>query len=173
MSESERKEFDFQKALWQVCTVVSSNEQEQREIVRREISSWEDNSIAYTAPFTPWIALLLGRSYVFRSRRAGTAPCLVSEVMFVSDVLHLLLAHTVEEEFSEHEFVLELMGKLAQQDPQGPWDKGMTWDEETMKALAAIIKHVHVFLPNRFLMEHNVTVCGVCIQCRSLSLLCV
>lgn len=155
MSKAMNGEFLYREKLWGLMTGNNSPETVQREVAKFLAEGYAD----YQAPIKPWVSLLLGRSYIFRSRRAGIVADLIPALMFISDVMHLHLMQTLEEGAVERKLVGVLMMEMALQDPKGPWGcEGMTNDEDMMSALSAIIRHIHVFVPNNLLLAHNVTV---------------
>lgn len=160
-NESMQLEYKFQRQLWQFLTQEGTT-------VEAEAAKLAADAGAgghYLAPVKPWLSRLLGCGFVFRSRVAGIAPCLLSELMFISDVMHMhLISDMVCDSHGagspEQERVLALMSELAKQDLVGPWGeaKAMCKDPHMMQAFSACISHLQVFIPNQLLLSHNLQV---------------
>lgn len=155
MTDSMLRDQCYRHNLWAFLVECGTPEAMEHELAK----FGSEGYATYQAPLKPWVKSLLGRNYIFRTRKPGTAAGLVASLVFISDVMHLFLMQTCEEESSEQENVAKLMQEFAKQDPEGPWaDKSMTEDVHMIDALTAILSHIHVFLPNHLFMAHNITV---------------
>lgn len=161
-----KKQMLFLKKLWKYLTPEGTSVEAQEPLY---LLSGEAGD--YTVPIKPHLLRLLGCSIVCHSRKPGTKPCLISELMFTSDVMSLYLitsmvANTVKSSSStkvaspEQERVLWLMSELAKRDPKGPWAEAdaMCKDSDMMGGFSACISHLQVFIPNELLLSHPLQV---------------
>lgn len=108
----------FIKRQWELLTVKGSSAEEHAKL----FADAEGHSEPYELPLKPWIKALAGQQSVFRGRAPGSAPHLLAELLFVSEVMHVLQPPALQGDgvlFSADQ--LELLELLEAQHPSGPW----------------------------------------------------
>lgn len=73
-------------------------------------------------PLKPWISDLTNQQYIFRSRSPESDPGLLSDLLYISQVIKLFQVPALQDrsvQFKQHE--VRLLQLLQEQMPQGPW----------------------------------------------------
>lgn len=115
---SDRLYCKFIKRQWELLTVKGSSAEEHAKL----LADAEGHSEPYELPLKPWIKALAGQHSVFRGRAPGSAPHLLAELLFVSEIMHVLQPPALQGDgvlFSGDQ--LELLELLEAQHPSGPW----------------------------------------------------
>lgn len=107
---------------WELLTVPgSSAEEHARHMAEAEAAGVNDS---YQLPLKPWVRLLAGQQLVFRGRTPGEAPHLNAELLFISEVMHLLQPPALDGAgvlFNEQS--MGLLSMLGAQNACGPWNE--------------------------------------------------
>lgn len=111
---------DHIERQWELLTVAGASAKEHAQ--QFAVAEASGKSGLYQLPFKPWVKTLAGQQLVFRGRTPGAAPHLHAELLFISDIMHLLQPPALEGDrvlFNEtHD---ELLAELQEQCPPGPW----------------------------------------------------
>lgn len=146
--EVKKVDQDYLAKTWTALTDPNAN-------LAAELRKFVKTDKPYEPPLKPWVKQLLGRDYIHLGRAAGQEADLYRELAFLLELLKLHVAvgklHAKKQ--------LELLGWLAEVDPQGPWAQlqaqGQGNDGKVLsgelQGLLLLLRRVQLFLPARLM----------------------
>lgn len=126
---------------------------------QRAFCNFDNPEKPYEPPLKPWVKKLLGWDYIHLGRAAGQEADLYRELAFVLELLNL---HVAADKLAP-ETQLELLGWLAEEHQEGPWEQLQALGPDSnaeLQSLLMLLQRVQLFVPARLMQLLGVEVGG-------------
>jgi hypothetical protein len=124
--------------------------------IQEQVQLFKAKRATYRPPFSDFVNCLIGRTYVWRSRSNAQDPCLIREMMFLSQLTHLCVAPNNEDEMKFNDVQKVVLQELEKQE-SGKSIWGLLLAAETAdpqellrmrKAFPLCLEHLQLFVVN-------------------------